>query len=365
MSTPTATSPVTDDSGDNNSTKLIIIIVSCLGGFLFVFGLVCIIVPILRRRVARRGPRRDFEDASNPGAHARHASEAGAPLLYSKELQGHDRDLSASSTGHGLVIDGEYHSTPESTYYDAYNDSTPEPTANFAYTPYATDSPPMPQRPPPPRQPQPLKHARTRIRAPMAPVPEDGLPPTPKSTRRTSIPTASPPSSPPPQSQSEEHPSWLHIPTAGPLISAFRRSIAASTSTGKTSMTGQSHNQSSVVPPLPTSHLDHTSSIEALTIRSFTSGAESGHEIAAPPPRDVPARLRPSGGPERVAQLVVPRHTELTAPGSRAASLLSAPLSNTGASSRSGVSVYTDARSDLGGASELGERSLRSNPSRP
>ncbi|KZV70012.1 hypothetical protein PENSPDRAFT_461013 [Peniophora sp. CONT] len=346
MSSATATSSPTADSG-NNSTKLIIIIVSCLGGFLFVFGLVCIVVPILRRRVARRGPRRDLENDSMPGAHARLASEAGAPLLYSKEIQGHDRDLSASSIGHGAGADTDLH----------------EPAANLSYTPYSTDSPPMPQRPPPPRQPQPLRHARTRIRAPMAPVPEDELPPTPKSTRRTSIRTASPPVSPPPQS--DEHPSWLHIPTAGPLISAFRRSIAASTSTGKTSMTGQSYHQSSV-PPLPTSHLDNAGSVEALTIRSFTSGASSGHEHGLPPPpRDVPARLRPSGGPERVAQLVVPRHNELNTPGSRAASLLSAPLSNTGASSRSGVSVYTDARSDLGGASELGERSLRSIPSRP
>ncbi|KAI0034872.1 hypothetical protein K488DRAFT_83602 [Vararia minispora EC-137] len=353
---PTETLTPSPPNGSNN--KLVIIIVSCIGGFLAVLTAVCIIVPLLRRRVARRASR-DLECGTPSPDHTRHLSEAGAPLLPAK-AHGHE------SSEHSIYAHGtpDSHESPlhvhdlQPVYTDLDSSPADPPSPTVTSTSHAensgvtlsnswggksdfrsSDSALPPGAPISRLVHAPLRRTRTRIRAPMAAVPEDIIPsPAPLS-----------PPLPPSPSEASEHPSWLRIPSTAPLITAFRRSVAASTSSRATSVTSLSGSAHAHAFPTP------APSSDALTFRSFTSAASSGHTPPLPKspelqPRDVPARLRPSD-PARVAQLV-PGPLPGGGPGSRAASLLGGSA-QTG--SRSDLSVYTDARSNFD-ASELGER---------
>ncbi|KAH9053938.1 hypothetical protein EDB87DRAFT_148649 [Lactarius vividus] len=256
---------------------------------------------------------------------------------------------------------------------------------------------------------QPLRHTRTRIARvhmdtlpedlPMGPSPPRGPSPTPTSSgphvsvpapphitspspSRASSPTISAPS-PPPAPPSPT--SWLHIPkTAGiPLISAFRQSISSVASKGSSLPTMQhypsfSHSQNA----------GSASTRSSQTFYSVGSGRPTdGHGAPpspAPPPPPLPSehgelprppvpRLKPGGGGERVPQVhlnVLESHhpasrqasmeyaqnpAMLAVPGSLRPGEKSRPVSST-VGSGSSLSMYVDARSQVGSAVEDGRK---------
>ncbi|KAH9009907.1 hypothetical protein EDB85DRAFT_2055090, partial [Lactarius pseudohatsudake] len=185
----------------------------------------------------------------------------------------------------------------------------------------------------------------------------------PPSSSRTSSPTPAP--SPPLVPPSPA--SWLHVPkVAGiPLISAFRQSISSVASKGSSLPTMQhypsfSHSQNAGT----------ASTRSSQTFYSVGSGRPTdGHGAPpspAPPlpplpsehgelPRPPVPRLKPGGGGERVPQVHL-NISESHHPASRQASMEYAairPVSST-VGSGSSLSMYVDARSQVGSAVEDG-----------
>jgi hypothetical protein len=403
------------------------------------------VVPFLRRRAARRASTSDLENASSSTTtaaerRARNLSEAGAPLLLgTKELhdnsdQSHDayapphthhqrttpqQDLyDTSGVFHEANTEDTLESEPVSPtstastnhrgFYNpwrGWSGSVPPPLSSLSTAPRSNSSRPR----------APLRHARTRIRATpiMTTVPENSLPPTSPSLPSPPLFSPTTPSDKEDNTGLQQNPSWLRIPSA-PLISAFRRSLAASTSSRGTSATSASISSSAAphpmsisgtIPSLPTASVftsRPTSPADNYTVRSIPSLASFGHgpveSVTSGGGSTLPARLRPGGHSERTAQLVVTPFPSASAssplsantnantntnvesvdflfapdgrlPVSRAASLLNVPNGTGGtggtggrgsayASSRSDLSVYTDARSTFD-VSELGEREYR------
>ena len=226
------------------------------------------------------------------------------------------------------------------------------------------DAPPQP----------PLRHARTRIaRTPMDPLPEDTIPDSPK---RGPSPTAT---------SSESHApsptSWLHIPKASgiPLIGAFRGSISSAASSGSSSLPTMQHY------PSFTRNAKSVSS-SSRSSQTFYSVASDGHTtgrnfgpqetteqaptLSSLPPLGSAARLKLSGVGERIPQVHLNpsddfhasrqasmvysnKSSVLSAPGVLRPDENTRPLSST-VGSGSSLSVYSDARSQLGAIGEDG-----------
>lgn len=223
---------------------------------------------------------------------------------------------------------------------------------------------------PSPPQP-PLRHARTRIaRVPMDPLPEDSV--TDGSPQRGPSPTATST-----ESHAPAPTNWLHIPKASniPLIGAFRGSISSVTSATSSSLPTMQHYPSFSQNALSASGSTRSSQ----TFYSVVSdGPTTGHNFAPPPSEDgelpVPgsaARLKPSGVGERMPQVYMgpsngfhpsrqasmvlsQKSSVLSVPGAQRWGEGDRPLSGTVASGSS-LSLYTDARSQLG-AGEEGRR---------
>jgi hypothetical protein len=226
---------------------------------------------------------------------------------------------------------------------------------------------------PSPPQP-PLRHARTRIaRTPMDSLPEDSVPD--GSPKRGPSPTATST-----ESQAPSPTSWLHIPkTSGiPLIGAFRGSISSVTSSGSSSLPTMQHypsftqNAKSMSASSKSSQTFYSVASDGPTMgRNLDpQELEQGELLSPPPPSGSAARLKPSGVGERIprvhlnpsdgfhasrqASMVYSNKSSvLSAPGVLRPDNNTRPLSDT-VGSGSSLSVYSDARSQLGVAGEDG-----------
>ncbi|KAI0050781.1 hypothetical protein FA95DRAFT_1570355 [Auriscalpium vulgare] len=325
---PDPTSPPPQSS--SNKSKLTIILVSCIGGFVLVLVVVLLVVPYARRYLARPlVSSKQVDGVSDRGSarsHQRSASglESSMPLLVSDNAELDPRLAQASETKSPNGYDGD--SFLGARLFTATDN--PYSVRPHASTPRIISAQP------------PLRRARTRVTQlqPMDTLPED----------TAIVPALSPPVS------SDEHPSWLHVPNpvrrpSGnlPLIGAFRSSVSSTTSTNSRLASLQHY---------PSFNASAPSAKSLSTFYSLSSLADSAttKESTRVPPLPseygeiLPpaARLKPSGGPERRAQVqqVVDVH-----PASRQASFLNGRASDYPTSaSASTVSVYTDARSRLG-----------------
>jgi len=219
---------------------------------------------------------------------------------------------------------------------------------------------------PPPRSPSPVATSK----GPYSRTPAHSRSPSPS-------PSPSPPPAPPSPSN------WLHIPKTGgiPLISAFRKSVSSVASKGSTLPTMQHY-------PSFTQSQNALSAGSASTRSSqtfYSVGPSVGHGVPpspTPPPPPLPSehgelprppvpRLKPGGGGERVPQVYLNapdshhHHASRQAsidmvyaaqsavPGSLRPGEKSRPVSST-VGSGSSLSMYVDARSQIGGAGEDG-----------
>ncbi|KAI0309758.1 hypothetical protein OF83DRAFT_1157559 [Amylostereum chailletii] len=369
--TPPPSASPDGDKGGGNKNKFIVIIVSCIGGFAVALILVLVLVPFLRR-YARRRQSRDIEGAQDrglDGAHGHDRSRSGsgldssAPLLSGKGLEVEvfqpypTRQPEREREALGGDVD-EHAPSTENSDEPLTPVSAPGSAATRIYNPW-TSSATSPS-PAFPRSLRPsstvLKRARPRIgqsHTPMEPLPENSL------ADPTPIPSPSPvppnpnedvsPLTSPTSSQTDSHPSWLHVPK--PLISAFRKSlggssVASSTSSLPAMQHYPSFNASSVGSSGERSRSPET--FHSFSSASMASAAVSHAPVSSPvnphPERflAIPAKLKPSGGSEHVA--TVQRVSPSALPSSRAASFLGGVGS---VSSVSGASVYVDARSRL------------------
>ncbi|KAH9014767.1 hypothetical protein EDB85DRAFT_2028835 [Lactarius pseudohatsudake] len=381
ISLATATPSSTPRSSSKN--KVTIIIVAAVGGFLFIVALVLIIVPFARRRAQRR---------KNKQAESSSSSDVTSTTVNSRSREVHNRTVSADASVPLLEPDFSISDLEHSrfgtltTQPDAYTQSSPPPTPSTVSSPLSphlfaptfrsfTAHPPLfdsepripsriwPMDPSPPRGPSPTSTSS----GPHAPASPHISPP---SSSRTSSPTPAP--SPPLVPPSPA--SWLHVPkVAGiPLISAFRQSISSVASKGSSLPTMQhypsfSHSQNAGT----------ASTRSSQTFYSVGSGRPTdGHGAPpspAPPlpplpsehgelPRPPVPRLKPGGGGERVPQVHL-NISESHHPASRQASMeyaqnpamsaKSRPVSST-VGSGSSLSMYVDARSQVGSAVEDG-----------
>ncbi|KAF8266806.1 hypothetical protein EI94DRAFT_1732230 [Lactarius quietus] len=234
--------------------------------------------------------------------------------------------------------------------------------------------------------------------APLAPAPAPSPPPSPPplyspaSSPRTSVSvstsaaastsTAPPAPSPPPAPPSPSN--WLHIPKAGgiPLISAFRQSLSSVASRGSSLPTMQHYPSFNKSQNAQSAASGSTRSSQTF----YSAGGDVGHgngngppPSPTPPvpplpsehgelPRPPPPRLKPGGGGERVTQvhltppeghhaasrqasMVYSQNSASAVPGSLRPGANSRPVSSTVGSGSSSLSLYVDARSQIGGAS--------------
>ncbi|KAI9452379.1 hypothetical protein BJY52DRAFT_1293720 [Lactarius psammicola] len=236
----------------------------------------------------------------------------------------------------------------------------------------------------PPRDPSPT----ATITGPHAPAPAPLPIPSPSPSRASShasTSAAAPSPSPPPAPPSPS--SWLHIPKAAgiPLISAFRQSITSVTSKGSSLPTMQHYPSFS---QSQNAYSGTASTRSSQTFYSVGSGRPTAGHGAPPsptpplPPLPLPSehgelplppapRLKPGGGGERVPRVHL-TPSDSHHPASRQASMVGAqdpnmlalpgslrpgedsrPVSST-VGSGSSLSLYADARSQIGGAGEDG-----------
>ncbi|KAN0137941.1 hypothetical protein V8E53_004425 [Lactarius tabidus] len=250
---------------------------------------------------------------------------------------------------------------PEDLAMDTTPLRSPSPTVTrkFSRAPAHTPVPaPAPSPSPPPSPPPLLSHASS-------------LASTSTSAAAASMRAPSPPTGPPSPTN------WLHIPKNGgiPLISAFRQSISSIASRGSSLPTMQHY------PSFSQSQNALSASGSTRSSQTFYSVGSARH--GAPPspspppvpplpsehgelPRPPPPRLKPGGGGERVTQVhlnapdghhAASRQASMVngVPGSlRPGAAKSRPVSST-AGSGSSMSLYADARSQIGGVGEDGK----------
>lgn len=338
-------------------------------------------MPFARRRAARRQPKHVKSSNSSSGtsstAHSRGevhnraiSVDASVPLLepepstnteYSRfgstiALSGTTIPPSAQSTLNAESLSFSRRFTPAFKSFSARPSSPDlEPGLSRSFR-----SPPQP----------PLRHARTRIaRAPMDTLPEDSV--TDGSPQRGPSPTATSTGSHAPVPTPT---SWLHIPKTSnvPLIGAFRGSISSLTSAASSSLPTMQHYPSF-------SNNAQSSSASTRSSQTFYTVVSDGHtpgpNSSSPPsdhgelqPPASAARLKPSGVGERIPQVysgttnvlhpsrqasMVYSHKSsmLSVPGGQRRDERERPLSGTAASGSS-LSLYSDARSQLGAGEE-------------
>ncbi|KAI0301705.1 hypothetical protein B0F90DRAFT_1816908 [Multifurca ochricompacta] len=261
-------------------------------------------------------------------------------------------------------------------------------------------------------QPQPLRHARTRIaRVPMDPLPEDSVtdvspqrgqsPTTSSAESHAPIPAPAPtlPASepaPPPASARSSSPtptpaSWLHIPKASgiPLIGAFRGSISSLASAASSLPTMQHYPSFNQNARSASASTRSSQTFFSVTSDAPTTGHHHHHLPTPPqPPTTIPSeygellspsglsgppvRFKPGGAGERTPQVHQSpsddvhesRQASMVYGHNNNSSMLSIPrillpgeggrpVSST-MGTGSSVSLYTDARSQLGGVGEDG-----------
>lgn len=215
----------------------------------------------------------------------------------------------------------------------------------------------------------PLRHARTRIaRAPMDTLPEDSV--TDGSPQRGPSPDATSTES---HAPAPSPTSWLHIPKTPnvPLIGAFRGSLSSLTSGASSSLPTMQHYPSF-------SKNAQSSSASTRSSQTFytvvSDGQTPGPNSSSPPsehgeqPSALAARLKPSGvgecipqvylgpsnglHPSRQASMVFSQKSSmLSVPGGQRRDERERPLSGT-VTSGSSLSIYSDARSQLGAGEE-------------
>ncbi|THH20504.1 hypothetical protein EW146_g879 [Bondarzewia mesenterica] len=349
--------PTSPPTPQPNKTKLLTIVVVCVGGFIAILIAVLVIVPLARRYHERRRSLELDSEHSSVRGHQRLMSgpDLSMPLLNSDDPESerphirempHDCDANARHA-YGGEPSGSVSVIP------AIHKPTISVEAQGGSSGDADSAPSRSLRFPPT-----LRRARTRVaHTPMAPLPEDtatDVIPPPKS------PVSSSPSPSSPSASSNTHSTWLHIPFptshgGAPLIGAFRGSVSSTTSTNSTLPSIQHY-------PSFSSRSRSPNTFYSLSSASFSASASSG-----PPARGrvaptehgelqpLPARLRASGGPQQT--LAVTPVNDL--PVSRQASLLhgaelASPAGWEGqrrsngyatSTNASSLSVYTDARS--------------------
>lgn len=371
-----ATTPASSQSP--NKSNLAVIIVSCLGGFLFLLAVVLVLVPFARRRALKRQLKPSKSSTSSGGTsstvHSRRdihnrtiSADASAPLLEPVSNTNTEYSPFKSVTAQSEVT------TPLTALHSPNTDALRFPRRfapsfrSYSARPSSPDLESGPSRsfasPPQPS----LRHARTRIaRTPMDPLPEDAVPD--GSPKRGPSPTATST-----ESHAPSPTSWLHIPkTSGiPLIGAFRGSISSVTSSGSSSLPTMQHYPSFTRNAKSVS----ASSRSSQTFYSVAShepmmGRNLGPQETTDPPPGPEARLKPSGVGEHIPRVYLNPsdgfHTSrqasmvysnkssvLSAPGILRPDENTRPPSGT-VGSGSSLSVYSDARSQLGAIGEDG-----------
>lgn len=336
-------------------------------------------MPFARRQAARRQPKHVKSSTSGSGtsstAHSRREDhnrtisvDASVPLLEPEPSTNTEYSRFGSTIAQsGTTIPPSAQST-----LDADSLSFPRRFApafkSFSARPSSPDLEPGLSRPfrSPPQPP--LRHARTRIaRAPMDTLPEDSV--TDGSPQRGPSPTATST-----ESHAPAPTSWLHIPKPSniPLIGAFRGSISSLTSAASSSLPTMQHYPSF-------SKNAQSSSASTRSSQTFYTVVSDGHtpgpNVSSPPsehgelqPPASAARLKPSGVGERIPQVYMGgsnglhpsrqasmvyshKSSMLSVPGGQRRGERERPSSGTGASGSS-LSLYSDARSQLGAGEE-------------
>ena len=328
-------------------------------------------MPFARRRASRRRPKLAESSTSSNGtsttAHSRReihnraiSVDASVPLLEHGPVT--SPEFGSSRLGSITALSDT--ATQSSPPYSPNADSLHIPRRfapkfkSFSARSPSPDLEPGLSRPLRPSPPQPLRHARTRIaHMPMDPLPEDLA--TDVLPQRVPSPTST-------ESHAPASTTWLHIPKA-PLIGAFRGSISSLTSAASSSLHTIQHYPSF-------SRNAQSASASSRSSQTFYSVDSSGptaarHNLPASEhgefhPSGVAARFKPGGVGERIPQL----HLGASEGGicaSRQASMVNSPspsitkglrsngrpVSSTVASGSS-LSLYTDARSQLGGGED-------------
>lgn len=383
---PTEGSPTPSHPPDRNN--LIIIIVACVGGFLALVSAILVLVPFARRRASRRRAKDIKSSVSSSGTpptvHSRREGttsvDASVPLLESEPNTG-----SAEYSRFGFATAQSHTITPPRAPRALNTDSLRFPRRfapsfkSSSARPASPDLEPGLSRPflSPPQPP--LRHARTRIaHVPMDPLPEDSV--TNGSPQRVPSPTATSADSHAPASTS-----WLHIPKASnlPLIGAFRGSISSLASAGSSSLPTMQHYPSFTKNVQSASASTRSSqTFYSVVSDGPTAGPNNSTFVPSSPPPPLPseqgelrvpasaaaARLKPSDVGERMPQVhkssstglhpsrqasMVYSHKSsmLSVPGGQRRGERDRPRSGT-VTSGSSLSLYTDARSQLGAAED-------------
>ncbi|KAI9507762.1 hypothetical protein F5148DRAFT_77583 [Russula earlei] len=349
-------------STTQNKSKLAIIIVACVGGFLFIVALILVLVPYLRRR-ASRGQSKHTKSPTSSG-------NASVTTVHSRR-EVHNRTISVDASVPLLEPESNTNASTDSEFLSFRPTTTAE--SNAASRPTVTrtpntDTPLLPRRFAPSfkSSSHPLRHARARIaHVPMDTLPEDSAADT--SPQRGPSPTTTDT-----ESHAPAPSSWLHIPKASamPLIGAFRGSISSLGSAASSSLPTMQHYPSF-------SQNMQSASASSRSTQTFYSVASDGptanDNLGSPPsehgelhPPGSAAWLNPGGVGKRIQQVhrnnssdgfhasrqasMVYSHKSsmLSVPGgSRSGEHDRRPLSGTVASGSS-LSFYTDARSQLG-----------------
>jgi hypothetical protein len=343
-------------------------------------------VPFARRRASKRQLKTSKSSTSSGGtsstAHSRRdvhnrtiSADASAPLLEPDSNTNTEYSPFKSVTAQSDVT------TPLTALHSPNTDALRFPRRfapsfrSYSARPSSPDLESGPSRsfasPPQP----PLRHARTRIaRTPMDPLPEDTV--ADGSPKRGPSPTAAST-----ESHAPSPTSWLHIPKVSgiPLIGAFRGSISSVTSSGSSSLPTMQHypsftrNTKSVSASSRSSQTFYSVASHGPTTGRNLSPQETTEqgELLSPPPGSArEARLKPSGVGERIprvhlnpsdgfhasrqASMVYSNKSSvLSAPGVLRLDENTRPLSGT-VGSGSSLSLYSDARSQLGAIGEDG-----------
>jgi hypothetical protein len=361
-----------------SKNNLAIIVIASIGGFIFIVALILVFVRFARRRASRRRPKHVESSTSSDGTSATAHSR--------REVHNHTLSIDAS------VPLLEYDSVANAEFGSARLGSTPAQSkiatqSSPSYTPntdtlhfsrrfaptfkyFSARSPSPDLEPGLPRslrqQPQPpLRHARPRIaHMPMDPLPEDSA--TDVLPQRVPSPTATST-----ESHTPAPTSWLHIPKAAgiPLIGAFRGSLSSLTSAASSSLPTIQHypsfnrNVQSTSPSTRSSQTFYTVNSDGPPAGPNAPASEYG-ELLSP---GLAARFKAGGVGERIPQLHMspsdgevyashrasmvdsPNHSILSIP--RGVRSSGRPLSST-VTSGSSLSLYTDARSQLGGGED-------------
>jgi hypothetical protein len=386
---PTEGSSTPSHPPDKNN--LTIIVVGCIGGFLVLVSAILILVPFARRRALKRRPKdikSSVSSSDSPSsaqsrreAHNRTISvDAFVPLLESEPNTGsaeYSRFGSATAQSHTI--------TPPRAPRALNTDSLRFPRRfapsfkSSSARPASPDLEPGLSRPFLSQPQPPLRHARTRIaHVPMDTLPEDSV--TNGSPQRVPSPTATSADSHAPASTS-----WLHIPKASniPLIGAFRGSLSSLASAGSSSLPTMQHYPSFTKNVQSASASTRSSqTFYSVVSDGPTAGPNNSTFVPTSPPPPLPseqgeirvpvsaasARLKPSDVGERMPQVhkspstglhpsrqasmvYSQRSSVLSAAGGQRRGERDRPRSGT-VTSGSSLSLYTDARSQLGAGEE-------------